>query len=174
MEGETSDCVCSEKSARVVLCHLSPFTSSEKEADMHAHLFHRRFVCVLAIYYLERVNAGACLDQGRELTKTSASVLATSLAAAHVWMRQQRAQRACAARHLDPWQRWAAHQARGKRRCGRSPLLTTPIVPLAEEARLAGKGSAEQGAEGKATSRAISLTGRTSKWLHGPVFSLKI
>lgn len=48
-----------------------------------------------------------------------------------------------------------AHQARDKRRCGRSPLLTTPIAPLAEEARLAGKGSAEHGAEGKATSLLI-------------------
>ena len=82
----------------------------------------------------------------------AAAFAAKPVKALHVWVREQRAQRTCAARHLDPWQRRAAHKARGKRRCGRSPLLTAPIVPLAEEARLAGEGGAEHDVEGKATS----------------------
>lgn len=64
------------------------------------------------------------------------SSVAKSAEFLHVWMRQQRAQRTGTARHLDPWQRQAAHKVQGKRRCGRSWLL-------AEDARLAGKGGTE-------------------------------
>lgn len=118
------------------------------------YTLHISAVIILAVYYLHIIDGRARSFHRSKLVEASTTVISPSLAATlaakaaklHVWMRQERALRIGASRHLHSWQR---RQPRSKRHCSRSPLLAALIMPLPEEARLAGEGGAEHGRQSK-------------------------